>query len=177
MEITWNRMEVTRTKEGVDSVFYYDVEPVSPPVPHTETIWTVELGIGYGQTSGFRLADENLEFRGSVRDLPAATVYASYEPWSTYFGLRTGFMRTNSLQVIDQTSGERFSGEAEAFLAGVLVGYAYSIGEFWAFTEAAYTSRYFPSVEWSGGILPQGIPTDLPTSGWTLTTGVQFPIR
>ncbi len=137
----------------------------------------MELGIGYGQFSGLSLNNQELEFRGSIRDLPAATVYASYEPWSTYFGIRTGFMRTKSLQVTDLTSGDRFSGNAEAFLASVLVGYAWSIGEFWAFTETAYTSRYFPSVEWSVGTLPQGLPTDLQASGWSLTTGIQFPIR
>lgn len=177
VKLSWSRMEVVRSEEGVDTVYFYDVETVPPRGPPTDTIWTVEMGIGYGQVSGFNLADKSLQLRGSVRDLPAATVYASYEPWSTYFGLRTGFMKTKSLQVLDEVSGEGYSGQAEAFLAAALAGYAWSIGDFFAFTEVSYTVRYFPSVEWSGASLPAGVPTDLHLSGWTLSGGIQFPIR
>jgi len=177
VRLSWARMEVVRTTEGVDTVYYYDVERTRPPPAPTDTVWTVELGIGYGQVSGFHLADPGLELRGSIRDLPAATVYASYEPWATYFGLRTGFMRTKSLQVIDRGSGDTFTGNSEAFLLGGLVGYAWSIGDFWAFAETAYTLRYFPSVEWNAGSLPGGVPSDMRLSGWTITTGIQFPIR
>lgn len=175
--LTWTRMEVVRSPEGVDSIFHYEVgRPRPTPVP-MDTIWTVEMGIGYGQISGYDLLDPALELRGSVRDLPAATVYASYEPWSVYFGIRTGFMRTKSLQVVERETGEVFAGNAEAFLLGGLVGYAWSIGDFWAFAETAYTIRSFPSVEWSGGPLPDQVPRDLQLSGWSLATGIQFPIR
>lgn len=176
VRLTWSRMEVVRSAEGADTVYYYDVKGV-PPLLATDTIWSVEMGIGYGQVSGFALADQTLQLRGSIRDLPAASVYASYEPWSTYFGVRTGFMKAKSLQVLDQDTGVTSSGETEAFLAGFLMGYAWSLGDFWAFTEAAYTVRYFPSVEWSGGALPEGVPTDLQLSGWSLSTGIQFPIK
>lgn len=175
--ITWTRMDVVRSAEGVDTVYYYDVEALPPPSPPMEKIWGVEMGIGYGQFAGLDLADSDLQLRGSIRDLPAATIYASYEPWSTYFGLRTGFMKTKGLQVFDKTTGERYSGDAEAFLAGLLVGYSWGVGGFWAFSEFAYTSRYFPSVDWGKGNLPAGIPTDFQASGWSLTAGVQFPIR
>jgi hypothetical protein len=177
VRLTWSRMEVVHTGEGVDTIYFYDVDEVRPPPPPTDTVWTIEMGIGYGQTSGFELADGSLQFRGSVRDLPSATVYASYEPWSTYFGFRTGFMRTKSLQALERETGSGISGEAEAFLAGVLAGYAWSIGDFWAVIEAAYTIRYFPGVEWATGSLPAGVPSDLQLSGWTLSTGLQFPIR
>jgi len=177
VRLSWTRMEIVRSEEGVDTVYFYDVKTLPPPLPPTDTIWTVEMGIGYGQISGFDLSDPSLQLRGSVRDLPAATVYASYEPWSTYFGLRTGFMKTKSLQVFERETGTTFSGESEAFLAAALVGYAWSVGGFFAFTEAAYTVRYFPSVTWSGGPLAPGIPTDLQLSGWSLSGGIQFPIR
>lgn len=177
VRLDWTRMEVVRSEEGVDTVYYYEVEPVSPPPAPTETIWTVELGIGYGQISGFDLADPSLQLRGSIRDLPAASVYAFYEPLSTYFGIRTGFMRTKGLQVFDRDTGESFTGDAEAFLAAGLLGYAWSVSDFWAFVESAYTVRYFPSVQWSGGALPAGVPTDLNVSGWSVTAGIQFPIK
>ena len=177
VRITWSRMEVLRSEEGVDTTYYYDVEEINPPPPPTRTLWTVEMGIGYSQLSGFDLADRSLQLRGSVRDLPAASVYASYEPWSTYFGVRTGFMKTKGLQVFDLDTGDSFSGDSEAFLAAALLGYAWSIGDFWAFTETAYTVRYFPSVEWKGGALPPGVPTDLQLSGWSVSAGIQFSIR
>jgi hypothetical protein len=177
VRITWSRMEVVRSNEGVDTTYFYDVEETRPRPPPTRTIWTVEMGIGYGQLSGFDLADRSLQLRGSVRTLPAASVYASYEPWSTYFGVRTGFMKTKGLQVIELDTGDTFSGESEAFLAAALLGYAWSIGDFWAFTETAYTVRYFPSVEWRGGALPSGVPTDLQLSGWSVSAGIQFSIR
>ena len=177
VRITWSRMEVLRSEQGVDTTYYYDVEEIDPPPPPTRTVWTVEMGIGYSQLSGFDLADRSLQLRGSVRDLPAASVYASYEPWSTYFGVRTGFMKTKGLQVLNLDTGDSFSGESEAFLAAALLGYAWSIGDFWAFTETAYTVRYFPSVEWKGGALPPGVPTDLQLSGWSVSAGIQFSIR
>jgi hypothetical protein len=177
VQITWSRMEVVRSNEGADTTYFYDVEETRPRPPPIRTIWTVEMGIGYGQLSGFDLADRSLQLRGSVRTLPAASVYASYEPWSTYFGVRTGFMKTKGLQVIELDTGDTFSGESEAFLAAALLGYAWSIGDFWAFTETAYTVRYFPSVEWKRGTLPPGVPTDLRLSGWSVTLGIQFSIR
>jgi hypothetical protein len=86
-------------------------------------------------------------------------------------------MKTKGLQVIEPETGDTFSGESEAFLAAALLGYAWRIGDFWAFTETAYTIRYFPSVEWKGGVLPSGVPTDLQLSGWSVSAGIQFPIR
>lgn len=177
VQLKWSRMEVTRSEEGVDTVFFYDVEPAPPPPPTTEKIWSVELGIGYGQVTGFELADPTLQLRGSIRDLPSASVYASYEPWSTYFGIRTGFMRTKGMQVFDFDTRKTVSGDAEAFIAGALAGYAWSLGQFWFFTEAAYTIRHFPSVVWQGDTLEEGMPTDLQASGWSVSVGIQFPIR
>lgn len=177
VRLRWSRMEVTRSEEGVDTVFFYDVEPAPPPPPTTRKIWSVELGIGYGQVTGFELADPTLQLRGSIRDLPSATVYASYEPWSTYFGIRTGFMRTKGMQVFDFDTRKTVTGEAEAFIAGALAGYAWNLGQFWFFTEGAYTIRHFPSVVWQGDTLEEGMPTDLQASGWSVSVGIQFPIR
>ena len=33
-------------EEGVDSVFYYEVEEADPTLAPSDTVWTVELGIG-----------------------------------------------------------------------------------------------------------------------------------
>lgn len=174
---TWTGMEVIRSGEGVDTVYTYEVERLPPPSPPTRSIWVMEMGIGYGQLQGYELRDPSLDLRMSVRDLPAVSLYASYEPWGNYFGVRTGFMRTQALQIVDE-EGTNYSGQAEAFLFGTLVGYAFAIEDLWFFLEAGYTLRYFPSVEWKGAsTLPSGIPLDLDLSAWSTGLGLQFPVN
>jgi hypothetical protein len=137
----------------------------------------MEVGLGYGQTEGFRLRDPDLELHATVRTLPAVTLYLSYEPVGSYLGLRTGFMRTDALQIIDG-AGTVFRGRAEAFLLGAVVGQAVPIRPAFLFVEAGYTLRTFPSVEWTTtGALPATIPRRLDASGWGLAGGIQFPVR
>ena len=38
VRITWSRMEVLRSEEGVDTTYYYDVEEINPPPPPTRTV-------------------------------------------------------------------------------------------------------------------------------------------
>lgn len=171
-------MEVTRSGGQVDTVYRYDAVPVQRAGVPRETIWLMELGIGYGQLVGFRSEfDDRLDLRGAVRDLPAVSLYASYEPWGIYLGLRTGFMKTVDLQVVE-TDGEAFRGGAEAFLFGAVVGYALPAMGMNLFLEGGYSLRYFPSVNWTGSAeLPDGVPRDLGVSGWLLSTGLQFPLK
>ena len=173
----WTTMEVTHSADGVDTVYTYEVERLPTPVAPTEAVWVVEMGLGYGQLQGYELEDPSLDMNVAVRDLPSVTLYASYEPWGNYFGLRTGFMRTQALQVIDQV-GEGFTGDADAFLFGGLVGYAFAFENLWAFIETAYTLRKFPSVEWRGSApFPPGLPRELNMSAWSVSAGIQVPFR
>lgn len=174
---TWTGMEVVHSPDGVDTVYTYEVEPVPPPPLPTEPIWVMELGLGYGQHQGYRLADPELAMNVSLRDLPSVTLYANYGPWGNYFGLRTGFMRTQALQVTE-AGGATFTGEADAFLFGGLVGYATAFESLWLLLETGYTIRNFPSVAWTGpGELPTALPRELDMSGWFVSTGIQFPFR
>lgn len=179
VELVWTGMEVVRsTGGGVDTVYTYDVRPTRSPPPPTETIWYLEMGIGYGQLQGFEMEDPTLEMRGAIRDLPAVSLYASYEPLGSYLGLRTGFMKTQALQVVQEGAEGTFSGRAEAFLFGAVLGHALPVETLNFFLEGGYTLRYFPSVEWSGpGALPDGVPRDLNVSGWSISAGVQFGFR
>lgn len=176
VRLVWKSMEVTRSDGVVDTVYHYEVEAVPPPEPVEETIWFLEVGIGYGQIQGFEMKDPSLDIRGAVRDLPAVSLYASYEPTGTYAGLRTGFMKTQGLQLI-HSGGEVLQGDADAFFVGALVGQAKDLGAFILFAESGYAARYFPSVEWDSDPLPAGTPRDLGISGWYLGTGVQFAFR
>jgi hypothetical protein len=173
-----DRMEVRRVEGRADTIYHYSVERVPAPTGPDDIVWTMEVGIGYGQLEGLRLRDPDLELNATVRYLPAVTVYLSYEPLGTYVGMRTGFMRTDALQVVN-ASGEVYRGRAEAFMMGGVAGYAFPVPPAYLFLEGGYTLRAFPSVEWTAtpGPLEPGIPRRLDASGWTVALGIQFPVR
>lgn len=174
VEIRWTGREVVRRGAETDTVDTYEVHEVTPRVPRVD-IWTFEVGLGYGQLTGFESATEGLELKGSVRDLPALSLYASYEPLGAYFGLRSGFMRFQGLQIID-AEGVSYAGSAESFLAGLAVGQAFQVMDLFVFLEGAYTFRSFPSVSWGNDVPPPGTPREISLSAWSLATGVQFGI-
>jgi hypothetical protein len=173
--IRWTGMQVIRSADGVDTVHTYEVERREPPSPPTETVWLFELGVGYGQLSGFNVRDPSFDMKGSVRSLPFISLYGSYEPIGVYGGLRSGFMTTEGLQVFD-SEGTVFTGDADSFLAGVVVGYSVELLGINVFAEGSYTVRDFPSVEWDMGQVPAGIPREMSLSGWNLGGGVQFSV-
>lgn len=175
VNVVWTGRQVTHDGTRADTVDTYEVRPrVSRAVG--EPLWTFELGIGYGQLTGFGLEGTELDMRGAVRDLPSLSLYASYEPVGSYLGIRSGFAKLQGLQVLDQ-EGRAFGGEAESFMAGVAVGQFVEILNLSLFVEGAYTWRDFPSVRWSGpSPLPRGIPRSLALSGWTLGAGLQFGV-
>jgi hypothetical protein len=171
------RIEVHRSEGRVDTVYHYDVRTVSPGFRDSEILWTLELGIGYGQTEGLRLSDPGLDLTTTLRSLPAVSLYLSYEPIGTYLGVRTGLLRAQSLQVVDDSGGQ-YSGKAETFVMGALAGYAFAFNPTYLFVEGGYMVRNFPSVEWSGsGELLATLPRRLNASGWFLSAGIQFPIQ
>jgi hypothetical protein len=175
VHIRWTGMQVVRSEDGVDTIYTYEVERRSPPSPPTETVWLFELGVGYGQLSGFNARDPSLDLKGSIRSLPFLSLYGSYEPIGVYGGLRSGFMTTEGLQVFD-AEGNVFSGDADSFLAGVVLGYSIEILGINVFTEGSYTVRDFPSVAWDKGQLPPGIPREMSLSGWNFGGGIQFSV-
>lgn len=175
VSLVWTGMEVRRGGSGVDTVNTYQVRP-RPSLPAGEPIWTLEVGIGYGQLTGFGLDDPGLDLRGAVRDLPSLSLYAVYEPWDGYFGVRSGFMKTQGLQVFD-AEGRAFTGEAEGFLAGLAVGRFVQLLDLSLFVEGAYTWRDFPSVRWSGaGPVPANASRAMGLHGWSVGAGIQFGV-
>ncbi|MDH3271753.1 MAG: hypothetical protein OEN56_10490 [Gemmatimonadota bacterium] len=177
--LAWTEMVVVVGEDGVDTTYVYEVAPAPTPAAPTRTIWTFEMGLGYGQTFGFESPDPDIDLRGQVRDLPAASLYASYEPVGFYIGLRSGFMRIQGLQAFD-AAGDAFSGKSESFLLAALVGNSVEVLGLNIFLEAAYSVRSFPSVEWravqSSVPVNLDLPRELSLSGWSVGTGVQFKI-
>jgi len=172
--VDWTQTTLTQHGDHTDTINVYEVKPVQRKAP-SETIWLFEMGLGYGQVVGFSGSRENTDLRGTVRDLPSVSFYASYEPVGGYFGLRSGFMKMQGLQFYDET-GATYSGNADSFLAAGLIGYAKEMLGFNLFLESGYSLRYFPSIVWSGGPLPASIPRELNLSGWFVGTGIQFQI-
>ena len=171
-------VEVRRGSDGVvDTVYHYEVVRSSPSYAEEDILWTMEVGIGYGQSQGIELRDPSLDLNTTIRTLPSITLYLSYEPLGTYLGVRTGFLRTHAMQVAG-AGGSLYDGDAEAFMMGGLLGYAVGLGPAYLFAEAGYTARTFPSVEWAAPEgLPAGVPRELDVSGWGVTAGIQFPVR
>ncbi|MDP2957079.1 MAG: hypothetical protein Q8N53_11715 [Longimicrobiales bacterium] len=173
--VVWTGRQVTHDGTSADTVDTYDVRPRAPR-PAGEPLWTFEVGIGYGQLTGFGLEAPELDMRGAVRDLPSVSLYASYEPLGGYLGVRSGFAKLQGLQIIDD-QGRAYGGEAESFMAGVAIGEFVQILNLSLFVEGAYTWRDFPSVRWTGpSPLPAGVPRSLGLSGWTLGAGLQFGV-
>lgn len=177
--LRWTEMTVVVDEDGADTTYVYEVGPAPVPRAPTRPIWTFEMGIGYGQTFGWESGNPQLDLRGQVRDLPAASLYASYDPVGFYLGLRSGFMRIQGLQAF-APDGEAFAGEAESFLLAALAGHAVEVLGLNFFLEGAYSVRSFPSVEWRSVSrttpLPTTLPRELSLSSWTLAFGVQFGI-
>jgi hypothetical protein len=173
--LVWTGMQVVVGEESTDTIRTYEVRPVTVR-RRTEPVWTFELGLGYGQLTGFRLADPEYDMRGAVRDLPSVSLYAVYDPIGAYFGVRSGFMRFQGLQVFD-SEGRVYAGEAESFMAGVALGGFLEILSLSLFAEAAYSWREFPSIRWTAsGPLPAGVPRHMALNGWSVGGGIQFSV-
>lgn len=172
--LTWTEMRVTTGTEGTDTVYSYQVRRTAAVQPATP-IWLFELGVGYGQITGFSSIHQGIDLRGAVRELPTISLYATYEPTGSYLGLRSGFIRFQGLQAWD-AEGRAYAGEAESFLAGAALGQAASMLGITLFVEAGYALRPFPSIRWTGTPLPDGVPRGLDLHGWTLGGGIQFSL-
>lgn len=177
--LTWTEMVVVKSENGVDTTYLYEVDPPAQGIAPTRTLWTFELGLGYGQLVGFDSGDETLDLHGQVRDLPSVSLYANYDPMGFYFGLRSGFMKLQGLQAFNE-DGDAFTGEGESFLAALLLGQAVEVLGINVFIEGAYSVRYFPSIEWRtvafGASLAPNLPRELSFSGWSIGTGIQFGV-
>lgn len=144
--------------------------------------WGVEMALGYGQTTGFRSANPDLDLRGAIRALPSVAAYASREVpmplgfQEMYVGVHTGFLNMHNMKAYD-SEGRQYSLDGETFEFGVSFGLYHGSG---MFIEPSYRVRYFPSVDWilPDGVesLPEGWPRSLDLSGPQLSVGFQFPI-
>jgi hypothetical protein len=153
-----------------------------------DTTMTIEVGLGYGQLAGFR-GTGTLDLRGSVRELPTISVYATWQHalfghLYPYLAVRTGLLVLQSVRAFeDSTAGftNVYSLAGSAFQLGGVGGVAFPISrgaQTYFFAECYYMHRRFSSVEWAspGKGIPVAAPRTLNLSGFGLTAGLQIPL-
>ena len=180
--LNWVERQVVTRGAGTDTTDIYQVEVVqrrAPPMP-VDTVWEFEMGFGYGQLLGFEEKEGGADLRGSVRELPAVSLYAVNYPSRAYLGLRSGFLKVHGLQAItegpDGEDATVFKGTADSFLLGAAVGTWFDVSAVSLLLEASYAVRTFPSISWSGSSLPADLPRKLNLNSWMIGTGIQIPI-
>jgi hypothetical protein len=150
-----------------------------PPTEKPDTTWLFELSLGYGQLVGFQAQDPTLDLRGTVREFPTVSVYASSQNSPVYFGIRSGLIGLHQTAVyegsgrVESVGGQTFSlGGVFGLAAGLPAGLT-------AFAEAAYTLRYFPNLDYKTPQtnLPASYPRTLNFSGFSISAGFQIEVN
>ena len=149
----------------------------------------LEMGLGYSQFGGFESEDAAYELRGTVRDLPAVSLYATWTGLPgvrPYAGLRTGYITLRNVQAYDRfnppddTIGTVYSATADALQLGPLIGLGLGWGRVYLTGEVAYLRRRLPSIQWAAGSntrIPASLPRELDFSGLSFALGLQVQVR
>lgn len=174
--------DTTLSPRSVEETTEYLIQP--PTVDRARYV-ILELALGYSQFSGLTSADASFELRGTVREYPALSVYASFDrflPFITpYIGARSGLIDIAHLQAVESIGSDStrvYAASPRAFQFGAVVGL--SVGPQLAplRVEYAYHSRSFASLQWSGAtVIPSRLPREITFSGWTLSAGIQISLR
>lgn len=136
---------------------------------------SIELGLGYGQLTGFVADEASLDLRGSLRSFPTVSVYVSTASGRLrpYGSLHSGLLDFWHMQAYDP-EGRQYTLSGSIFEAGISGGAWVLPG---LFAELSYRFRRFPGVTWG---LPSGVPAlpaewprSLDFSGLVLNVGLQ----
>ena len=157
------------------------------PVPGNDSATKfviIELALGYSQFAGLVSDDDTYELRGTVRELPSVTVYASFDGYvpriTPYIGLRSGIIDMHNFQAVDGVQGATttvYGASPRSFQLGALLGVALGIPAVQPRIEAGYFFRDFPSLQWSPGSAPSRFPREMSFSGWSFSAGLQISLR
>jgi hypothetical protein len=172
------------TVKGSDTTRTYDPHTGSPTGPQIH----FEFALGYSQFSGFRSADPQLDLRGSVREIPAVTLYTSFHYDQDafvfpYAGVRSGLIQLRDVQAFTDPQGSdtavAYAGEAQSFQLGAVAGVGLRYMRATIFGEWAWMSREFSSIRWTAdkGRVPTSLPRRLDFGGRSFSIGMQFNIR
>ena len=151
----------------------------------------LELGLGYSQFSGFQSTTNAYQVHGTLREIPAISLYASLLPnsggvlgqFGGYVGFRTGLIQARDFQITvpANASGDTVSvyqGEGQAFQIGWVLGGFFDVPYLPVsiFGERANMYRSLTSVRWAkdGAKVPAFVPEKIDFSGTTYSLGIQF---
>jgi hypothetical protein len=150
-----------------------------------EIIAYFDLALGYSQLWGYEATDTTMQFTGSIRELPNATMYVSFYPqrlYTPYVGLRTGIVQLHQASIYDDSlrtaARTQYAVNGQSFqLAGVGGVITYILG-FNVFFEFAYAHRYFAGLVYSSkdNTVPARFPRSMNMSGFQIATGVQVRV-
>lgn len=162
-----------------------DTYAVVPGEDKTVTKWLIlELALGYSQFAGIKADVPSYELAGTVREIPALAVYASFSGYmpviTPYVGVRTGIVDIQNFQAYDNLSSDTlkvYNAVPRALQIGTVAGFAVGSPRFLLRVEAAYNRREFHSLQWSSATVPARFPRRLSFSGTTITTGLQVSLR
>lgn len=148
------------------------------PEDPRSTKWFYEGGVGYTQISGFRLVRNDVDLRGSIRELPTLSFYGIRKTntiFNPYYGISAGFAKLQNVNFYD-AAGTQYTATAETFTAGGSLGIALANSAFSPFVEVGYRLREFRSLDYKTSStlsLPTTLPRSLNFSGWHLDVGLQ----
>ena len=180
--LTLTGVTITRRDGRADTTLTFAAQVSERREEPRDTLYLLELALGYGQISGFRPRRGDTDVRASLRELPSLAIYASREGGrgrlAEYFGIRSGLAQLQSARFYAE-DGAVWSAQANAFQVGLTAGAAFELSSgLSAFLETSYTYRTFDSIEWEGdGPPPLAAPRSLNLSTLALTAGFQFRVR
>lgn len=165
---------VTRTISGQATTFEEVLE--IKPFSWEEPTVTLDLGVSFAQSGAFVHNDRTADVRASLRELPALTLYATFQTTTPtwYLGARTGFLSLYNGRAYRDTT-MKFN--AETLQLGPVIGMIQTIKGVDVFIEAAYLWREFRTVDWeTAAKVPAVLPHRIDLSGASLLVGLQFDL-
>jgi hypothetical protein len=177
----------------IDSVDIYNLKKKCPSVSR---VWQLELGVGYSETSRFRISTPGGDVSGLLRETPSVSVYANYVKlagcdglsivkrlrvcWDQYVGLHTGVTALVDPSLTPPIDAEFSGGSPKSVQIGGLIGMANDLFPvLTAFSEVGYVYRPFPRITWSrtGATAPATARTRLDLSAWLFSFGLQLRVK
>jgi hypothetical protein len=136
--------------------------------------WLIELAVGYDQSYFRGKLLDRYSLRGTIRDLPAISIYASHSS-SFYFGFGTGLVSLNNMAAYED-GHKRFTVGGDTFDLSGKVGRLFRYERATLFFEAAYHARFISSVNYGMGA-SDSLPGSLYFGSLIFSVGGQISLK
>jgi len=145
--------------------------------------FSFEIGLSYGQLTGFHQAGSGFTLSGALEEFPVVATYVDFLPEgriTPYVAARAGLTKLSGLRAYGP-SDLLYTASGNTYLIGGGVGVAITLkGPLVAYAEYDATFRTVPSVEWAAhddGVVPGYLPRRLRLSTHELSLGMQVNVR